>query len=1344
MMRKLGLLELCCEYSLPCVPTYLILPAVFELPPVSTSADLAKIAYAFYKGEEVPENVDSLPNSPDAIPREFVIHEDGRSDRAKVIAEKPLADERLQIFLQDVLISNHLEQVLTENKTTMTGNMRVHRNSIYADVKEKLKAHERNVGKTDVQQTLEDREKRQRLRRKAWWSNYHAIIARLDQEFAKADKAIDEAEFAIHEVTGLTLDGMAEESQDAADGESATEVGEDMNEPAEGASAPVDVGEGSSSQAMESQTTEDQTSNVATSKKSKGKGKSKKRKTVAASGDDNTPAGESSTILQPSAPDATTTKSAEVEIILQEATTAAAPQPSPEVAIEGSSSTAQSTALSSAPASTPVEGKSKKNKKKKKGQNTQAADTTSVSGKSSNVEASESTPKSMPSPQHTQKAASASTQPVKKPIETSAQETTTLGVTVSLEALGITLPVDAENGAWETVKPRAAQKGKVNVSTANVGRGGLKTTDSRVQVNQPRTQQTSRVVSSLTKTDPPVKTTSAPKTVAPPKDVRIFDPNEYPAMPTPPSHKGKAQGKDTQDSKPVSAPELTTSAKVAPVIPAVPKVASGTITPTPEVDSDPEDLYGASPPRKTRTIVASDTVSIEVAKSTKDTEDSSAEAQGANKPVIPESSVQVTEDEKTPVTVVKGGSNAEKPTTTSTEDKNVSASNDVARDSDKQADTKSAASAGNEKTAPGPKAKGKASSTVTTSNVATGSNVPKGKTAVRSASKSDVIPTVTASSNQPKAKSKTGGTNAKSSDILSSASAPAVDPSKLSADTSSAVSETSYKKTIHKLRRPKTKSSGSGRGQEKSEVSTADFKKPAVSDNAVASTDAPKQSSIQQSSPVEQTSVENVSSAAEVKPATENTSTVLGLPVEQPAEKPKETPVPWDLAWADLVSPTKPGSLRKRRCSVDLGRNDANQSPLRRSSISTGHASEQRVLQFGQLPILTMSSSIDSDDPFVTADTGKGPDSQQKDPDASFTSSGTDENSRASPQADVTPRTELMLTPASPDSYNGEPYVNKEGNVVTLFRRDAEISNFPGQKHHQRTTSGPAYGNQSAVPVSNPIPGRSGYSSGRSGHTSFNIGQGSHSHPPPAVYAPSQTTGYVVHQGGQQESSTSSLGSDLKGKGPEGGTQGYIATQGLSPIPEASIGSEVDSEEEGDHNPPTTCTFCQQVKVPTAAHPFIFCPLCGVYPGSPFYCSTACLLANAWEHSQVCRHVPPYIANTNTDFGPTYHMETFPMNNLYYLPDSAEKYRQKMFAMFYKFGAVPDIRAAHLQKWPSVDWTRILPSTQHASVGDYHIFKSQSTHTGPNLSRSHVICVSLLQQIFSAWLTYQDHQISSP
>ena len=201
MMRKLGLLELCCEYSLPCVPTSLILPAVFELPPVSTSADLAKIAYAFYKGEEVPENVDSLPNSPDAIPKEFVIHEDGRSDRAKVIAEKPLADERLQIFLQDVLISNHLEQVLTEKRTTMTGNMRVHHNSSYADVKEKLKAHERTVGKTDIQQTPEDCEKRQRLRRKAWWGNYYAVIARLEQEFAKADKAIDEAEFTIHEVT---------------------------------------------------------------------------------------------------------------------------------------------------------------------------------------------------------------------------------------------------------------------------------------------------------------------------------------------------------------------------------------------------------------------------------------------------------------------------------------------------------------------------------------------------------------------------------------------------------------------------------------------------------------------------------------------------------------------------------------------------------------------------------------------------------------------------------------------------------------------------------------------------------------------------------------------------------------------------------------------------------------------------------------------------------------------------------------------------------------------------------------------------------------------------------------
>ncbi|PVH83736.1 hypothetical protein DL98DRAFT_512903 [Cadophora sp. DSE1049] len=94
----------------------------------------------------------------------------------------------------------------------------------------------------------------------------------------------------------------------------------------------------------------------------------------------------------------------------------------------------------------------------------------------------------------------------------------------------------------------------------------------------------------------------------------------------------------------------------------------------------------------------------------------------------------------------------------------------------------------------------------------------------------------------------------------------------------------------------------------------------------------------------------------------------------------------------------------------------------------------------------------------------------------------------------------------------------------------------------------------------------------------------------------------------------------------------------------------------------------------------------------------------------------------NTNFGPTYRMETFPINNLYYLPDSAEKYRQKIFAMFYKYGDVPDIRAAHLKKWPGVDWTRILPSMQRARVGDYHIFKSQATHTGQNLSRAHVIC----------------------
>ncbi|KAK0117140.1 hypothetical protein ONS96_012974 [Cadophora gregata f. sp. sojae] len=1338
LMRKLAFLELC---------------SIFELPPVSTSADLAKIAYAFYRGEEVPENVESLPNSPDAIPKEFRIYENGRSDRAKVIASKPLHDEAFQLFLQDVLISDHLEQVYNEKRSTMSGNLRVCRHSSYADTKEKLRAHERSTGKRGTQQAPRDREKRQAVRRKAWWNTYHAIIAKAEQDFAKAEKAIEDADITIREVTGFRLDGSYSMCRDDNDGDSTTEVGEgETNEPVQDFShAPEKVGEdlGSNTQPAKSQAAPEKISSATKSKKSKGKGQSKKRKTAAGSGGVNTSAGESSTILQPSTSDATATNSIEAENVPEVATNAATQQPSTEFVVEVPSSSAPSTTQPTTSVSSlvPPDGKGKKNRKKKKDQSTDVSDDTlpASSRKVNDVQTSKST-SAVSQGQSTKNSASDSEESEKKSNKNPAQVSVTPCPVLSPDALGISLPTDGEAGAWETVKPRTAQKPKVNESTTT--KGGSKAVTSLAEVSHPRPQQGPKFVSAPT-------APTARLVLNPPKDIRIFDPDEYPAMPTPVSDNSKAQGKDTHDSKSISVPELAISAKqVALVTPAVPNVAHGTVTPTPfaeEIDTDPEDLYGASPPRKTRTAAGLD-VANDAAESTKGKDKSSTIVQGAIKPAVPESVVQAGKGKGTPTITKDTCRVVTSELSAPTEEASVFGTNNTVTgfQIDEPVDSKPTAPAATEKIAldsqvdnaipkadskcsvNNSKGQGTPSSTNTTSNCATASKECKGKskTAASSDTKSEVNSAATGPSKQSegkgKADAKLGSTKTQISRTENS-STPPVGVEAATGDTN--------KKTTHKLKHLKGKGSSSGRASAK--ALTTEFKNPPVSDEAASSMYVPSRGTTSQGIPVKKASIENVAPAAEAVSEV-NPALAQEQPATKIAEKPdfkdtssKLAPVPTDLAWADLVSPTKPGYLKKRRCSVDNARDDDNlngvQSPFRRSSISTGHASEQRVIPFGQLPILAASSSTVSDDPFVTEGTEKEPDAQQKDPDVSVISSSTDEaeqrDSRASPEVDVTPRTDLMLTPASPESYNGEPYLNKDGNVVTMFRHKAETSNLPGQSHHQCTHSGSLYGNSAAVPASNTIQGRSGHSSGRSSQANFNTGQGSHSHPPPAAYAPQQTTGYVVHQGGQQgSSSTPSLGVELKGKGTDLGTQGGMVNQGLSPIPEASVGSEVDSEEEGDHNPPTKCTFCEKFTVPTAANPFHFCPLCGVISGHPFYCSKACLLADSWDHSQVCRHTPPYTSNVATDFGPTYHMETFPLNNLYYLPDSAEKYRQKIFAMFYKYGDVPDIRAAHLKKWPGVDWTQILPSKDRARVGEYHVFKSQASYTGQNLSRSHVIC----------------------
>lgn len=1453
LMRKLAHLELLGKCDAYLQRPLLITPAVFELPEMVVGQELAKIAYAFFKGHEIPEHAEFLPTCPDARPKEFYIDYDGASDRAKVVNKQPMNDPVLAIFLQDVMISNYLEQIFNGKRQTMAGLMRVHRHSTLAEVKEKLKAFELKIGNGTIYQTSEKRKKRQGKRRRAWWETHSTVIFT-----GVAVTAI--AIMTVHRLRGIRENNTIDLSLD--DGDSTTEAGD-----------------------LEPEDTSEQTANPRKSKKSKRKSKAKKGKAVAGSASDNSAAGESSTILPSSVPDVAAPSSTEPEIATETTpivtprlaeSTIAVPGPSSEMASIIVPTTPAQPATS-VPASSLPEGKSKK-KHKKKGANAQAS-SDAPSGSGSHDQSVGKTGDVQPS-KNTNSADRSVNEPgdnllakeVAPPV--SRQESTTkIGAVLSLDALDINVPMDSEDGAWETVKPRSTQKAKVTVPSANpVVKGGFKGPfgASRAVVSQPHHQQGPRVVTLLAKGGQLSKVTSVKPAPIPPKDARVFDPNEYPAMPTPSTDKIKTQGKDISNpivSQTFQFPALPTATKAASIIPAVTPKASSTVTPkpeilatkaAPEVDSDPEDLYGASPPRKTRAVPVVSEKVTSTAKPTELVKDDTTPSvpvsgpQAGNKQLVPESAAQTTKSKKTSVVVPNNGPRVgKKPEAALSSDKVkdtlTSGPKGVAgpRVDNKPAVLKSSTPATNVKkadakveksTTTNPKADSKASTLSKTKGkgntasptepeskistlAATGPNNAKGKGKASTDLKSNNAAPVGSTSTESKDKGK--ASDAKPTAIVPVNTGPASNHSKrkdkaptsdikingtkcsMQSDVGQASASTPVvdgsskarrgRKTMHKYG---GKYKGLGSRPAPAEVSTTpmqdESKKPVATDNAIASTNEasvniPNVDTIPQSLPAAKTPVDDVAPtiAVVVEAASEKDAKSTSLPeplaasehirpiqaspitssldvddkADEPEIKKQEVfTVPDDLAWADLISPTKPGYL-KRRLSVDNTTPDDDNledvvpEPARRSSIPAGNVGPPGFLQFGELPTLAVTSSTAGDDPFISEVAG---------PDVSFTSSSTEgeveqRDSRTSPEVYITPRTELMLTPASPDSYNGEPYININGQEVTLFRRDAEISNFPGQKHHQRAHSGPGYGNRFAAPASTPIQGRPGNGSGlqvqgRSGygvqnHSNFNCGQGTHSHPQPVFYGAPQSTGYVVHQGdqgNQGSSNSSSLGGDLKGKGPEMGIQGGMANQGLSPIPEASIGSEAETEEADGPNPPTKCTFCEQLKIPTAANPFHFCPLCGIAPESPRYCSRSCLLANAWEHAHACRNTPAYNNWVNTNLGPTYIYETFPLNNCHYMPDSAEKYRQKMFATFCKYGEAPDIRHAHSKKWPNVDWSRILPSWSHSRVGDYHIFKSQATHTGPNLSRAHVICVSLSFNFHLITLTHSRPSSSPP
>ncbi|KAL2073573.1 hypothetical protein VTL71DRAFT_10899 [Oculimacula yallundae] len=1401
---------------------HLELLSIFELPNIMEGAELAKIAYAFFRGHEIPAKIDHLYASPLAIPTEYHIDYDGRSERAKVLASKPLEDEALQIFLQDVIISNYLEQVRAEDKRTMAGPMLVQRHPTRSDVQTELKAREGEIGYRPLTQSSKDRTVREQRRSRAWW----AALAGVPAPGFDPNNSVPKL---LRLITAGQIDIGS--SQNDHEGDEPAEVaGINANELSGNGEA-----SGTNGQIANSENPREQTTN--SKKKKKGKGKSKKGEAVAGTGPDITPPEESSSISPQSVSDNAATNSSEQEISAEASLILiqrlAKSKKSHGAALLEVASTVVPVA-SVAPASSssvPVtsEGKSKKEKKKRK--NASNANASSAPNPSVSISKDQSAGKV--ADVQAIKAFDAKDQSVKKtaedlPAPPRGEPTNTPISGLKVDSLGISMPEDTEHGKWETVKSRSAQKAKVTVpSTSRATRGNLggQATTSRAGVKQPQIQQGSRVVAPLLNGGQISKVVF--KVV--PKELRVSDHNEFPAMPTPPRGKDKTQTKDKisdiqpapSQSSPASG--LATSTTQATLVTTTSNAKAPSLTTLDDIDFG-GDLYGASPPRKTQvsanveenltSAVASKAISpIAVPKivSKVDEEPSSIapfdkgkeiSASGSkdptnasldDKPVVPKHSEQTTSLE-TDVKAEKSdhtGSKLDPKMSIVIKDKGDGNSGSSGAKSKiaipamgGKKDTKGKAKApfdmksgsgtsATGSTPPEPKGKGKApvdlksgsgaSATGSTLNESNG----KGKA---SNTKSNVVASASTSSrskNKKKGKGKGSAAERATQAVNSSIKS---DIGQAAVSTSVATGSTELpginKKTVHKHVGKKGAVSESSSAKVAETQSSADPKKPVVLDKSLTSSQevSTKEQSNLTESILAVSSSDNIVSAAQpstevIAKKDEKPNSTLSEPlvaskqipvphvfaVSMPEmqkiddinfKKQELTSVPEDLAWADLLSPTKPGHL-KRRLSAGNRKPDndilepISPSPVRRSSFSAD--TPLGDLLFGpRTPIVGESYPVD-DDPFVSETNGA------EGPNISFTSSSSEvelRDSRASPETHATPRTELMLTPAA-DDYNGESYINVHGHELTLFRKDAEISNVPSQKRHQRASSGPQYGDYHTTQASSSRPapqashtsryrGGGDFSYGRQNQSKYNSGGGAHSHPQPTYYGVPQANTSALDQdghGNQGSASSQSLGGDLKGKGPDTGMQGGVF-QGLSPIPEASIKYEPEVEEVEDHNPPTKCTFCEEVKTPTAADPFHFCPLCGVVPGTPRYCSVACLLANAWEHNSVCLNTPAYHTMSNTNLGPTYRWEHLPLNNCHNMPDSPEKYRQKIFAMFCKYGDVPDIRYANSRKWQDIDWSRLMPSCARTKVGDYHIFKSPATTSrrNQNPSKAIVIC----------------------
>lgn len=164
---------------------------------------------------------------------------------------------------------------------------------------------------------------------------------------------------------------------------------------------------------------------------------------------------------------------------------------------------------------------------------------------------------------------------------------------------------------------------------------------------------------------------------------------------------------------------------------------------------------------------------------------------------------------------------------------------------------------------------------------------------------------------------------------------------------------------------------------------------------------------------------------------------------------------------------------------------------------------------------------------------------------------------------------------------------------------------------------------------------------------------------------------------------------------------------------------EVESADEAVDEPqPATpdsafrCSYCRD-PTPTDGRTLVFCPGCGPTCNIR-YCSTACLLADSYDHSTRCMNFPASQRLAFHNLPVQFIYEQEPIMPISGLPQSPEQFRQKAYMMYCHSGPFP----ATLQAWArrnsaesSLQGIDILERQKR--TGNYHVFRSALTAVGP-------------------------------